>query len=467
MEPSAQLLSIAQVADLARIHKDTLLRWLRQGWVVEPGRDRRGWRVWTQNETRAVLAFASAPHTVKTEDSSPQTSELSARVQHIDWDFREAKTNYLTHGLHPYPAKYIPQIPNALIQEFSRLGDNVADIFCGSGTTLVEGLLLRRNVIGVDANPLAGLISKAKTTPLQPGDKEFLLELIDRASRFASHITVDDQPSLFASSTFVSSAAQPDDKAISFWFEPFVVEELAEIRCWCQALPTESARNLALVSFSAIIVGVSHQDSDTRYVRRQKGIKPGDTMRRFAQVLADNTNAVDKFTEILDPQLSCQVTVADVLQGPKLPMLDLVVCSPPYPNAYSYHLYHMTRMLWLEMNQPEFKKREIGSHRKFSSPGKNAATIETFGAEMLNVFMWLGNVVKPNHHACFIVGDSTIRGQRFDNADVLRDAASQAGWIQIARWQRNMKETSKAFNPAIGKIKTEHIVVFKNRETRP
>ena len=463
MESSAQLLSTAQVADLARIHKDTLLRWLRQGLVVEPGRDRRGWRVWTQNETRAVIAFASTPHPGKTEDSSPHTTELSSRLQQMDWDFREAKTNYLTHGLHPYPAKYIPQIPNTLIQEFSGLGDSVGDIFCGSGTTLVEGLLLRRNVIGVDANPLAGLISKAKTTPLRPGDKESLLELIDRAARLASHIMVDNQPSLFASPSFISTAARPDDKAISFWFEPFVVEELAEIRSWCQALPTASARNLALVSFSAIIVGVSYQDSDTRYVRRKKGTKPGDTMRRFAQVLADNTNAVEKFTDILDPQLNCKVVVADVLQTPKLPMLDLVVCSPPYPNAYSYHLYHMTRMLWLDMDQPEFKKREIGSHRKFSSPGKNAPTIETFRAEMLDVFVWMGNVVKPNHLACFIVGDSTIRGQRFDNADVLRDAASQAGWTQIARWQRNMKETSKAFNPAIGKIKTEHIVVFKNR----
>ena len=317
MEPSAQLLSTAQVADLAKIHKDTLLRWLRQGFVIEPGRDRRGWRVWTENETRAVIAFASAPQSVKSEDSSPQTGELSLRLQQINWDFRDAKTNYLTHGLHPYPAKYIPQIPNALIQEFSRLGDNVGDIFCGSGTTLVEGLMLRRNVIGLDANPLAVLISNAKTTPLQPGDKELLLELIDRAARFAIHITVDDQPSLFASPAFVSSAARPSDKAISFWFEPFVVEELAEIRSWCQALPTESARDLALVTLSAIIVGVSFQDSDTRYVRRQKGIKPGDTMRRFAQVLSENTNAVEKFTDILDPPLNCQVMVADVLQGPK------------------------------------------------------------------------------------------------------------------------------------------------------
>lgn len=27
-----------------------------------------------------------------------------------DWTFARANTNYMTHGLHPYPARMIPQI---------------------------------------------------------------------------------------------------------------------------------------------------------------------------------------------------------------------------------------------------------------------------------------------------------------------------------------------------------------------
>ena len=461
MESSHYQLSTSQVARKANIHKDTLLRWLRQGLVPEPKRNRFGWRLWTEDELGAVIAIATSSSEPSTNDPPPLSLHVE-RLSQIDWDFKDAKTNYLSHCLHPYPAKYIPQIPNALIQEFSSIGETVGDIFCGSGTTLVEGLLLRRNVVGVDANPLAVLISKAKTTALIEGDKATLLELAERAFQLAREIAVDEQPMLFTQPSFVSSKPRPVDKSIGFWFEPFVREELAEIRYWCRALETESARNLALVSFSAIIVGVSFQDSDTRYVRRNKAIKPGDTLRRFAQTLIENTNAVEKLTDILDPDLKCDVIAADVLRRPEISELDLIVCSPPYPNAYSYHLYHMTRMLWLDMDQPTFKKREIGSHRKFSSRAKNGATIETFRTEMHDVFMWLRNMVKRNRHACFIVGDSTIRGSVFDNADVLTEAAHRAGWSLVARMERNLKDTSKAFNPKIGKIKTERIVIFKN-----
>src|SRR5437867_358565 len=37
------------------------------------------------------------------------------RLKQIDWTFRDAYTRGGPHGIHPYPAKFIPQIPQALI----------------------------------------------------------------------------------------------------------------------------------------------------------------------------------------------------------------------------------------------------------------------------------------------------------------------------------------------------------------
>ncbi|MFN0139217.1 MAG: DNA methyltransferase [Pyrinomonadaceae bacterium] len=82
-------------------------------------------------------------------------TETATSLTQINWDFTVVKTNLSTHGLHPYPAKYIPQIPAALIEELSNPQDSVADIFCGSGTTLVEALASGRNAVGVKRESLS------------------------------------------------------------------------------------------------------------------------------------------------------------------------------------------------------------------------------------------------------------------------------------------------------------------------
>src|SRR5436309_4526069 len=71
-----------------------------------------------------------------------------------------------THGFHKYPAKYIPEIPRWAIRKFTAPGESVLDPFCGSGTTNVEARLQGRNSYAIDVDPLARLLTKVKTTPL-------------------------------------------------------------------------------------------------------------------------------------------------------------------------------------------------------------------------------------------------------------------------------------------------------------
>jgi len=385
------------------------------------------------------------------------------RLEHVDFDFAGSQTGYLTHGIHPYPAKFIPQIPERLIRELSREGDTVADVFCGSGTTLVEALVLNRNAIGFDANPLACLITKAKTTRFAAGEKAALLCLVAKAEDQADAITNGGKTLFHPSASFVSAAPRPSGDVLDFWFEAFVVEELAEILAWCRALPSEGARTVALVAFSAIIVTVSKQDSDTRYVRREKNAAPGEAMTRFARALKSAVIAVDEFSGRVRPDLSCEVIDANILEQPASTPFDLMVCSPPYPNAFSYHLYHMTRMIWLGMDQPRFKREEIGSHRKYSAKGPNGATAETFQGEMRRILAWLRGHLKAGGFACFVVGDSTIRRERINNADLISAAGLCEGFTEVARATRRMQMTKKAFNPVIGKIKDENILILQRQ----
>ena len=458
-------LSTADVAHMASVHRDTLLRWLRKGHVPEPKRDRHGWRVFTPDEAQTVVTFAGEgeePYRPRSGGERLAAGPEVERLKGIDWDFADANTSYLTHAIHPYPAKFIPQIPNALIQELSSVGETVADIFCGSGTTLVEALLLKRHAVGIDANPLACLISEAKTGRLEAADGEQLMALAGRAAEMGRSSSLMGKNSLFGQPLFSSSGWRPADEALSFWFDDFVVEELAEIRSWCKSLSSEPARKVALAAFSSIVVSVSRQDSDTRYVRRDKRLQRGDAFARFAKALEDATHASMELGKLLERRYGCAILCENILKAPSVDKLQLVVCSPPYPNAYSYHLYHMTRMLWLGMDQPSFKRIEIGSHRKYSRKGPNGATEETFRSEMGVIFDWLRGALDEGRFACFVVGNSRIKGRTVDNANLLADAASEHGFVEVARIPRRMQDSKKSFNPAIGKIKTEQILILKN-----
>lgn len=95
---------------------------------------------------------------------------LSSEVDD-SWSFKDAtrtETSYLTHSYHRYPAKFIPQLASRVIKENSHAGDLVCDPFMGSGTTLVEAIVNGRRAYGTDINPVAVLIARAKTSPIDP-----------------------------------------------------------------------------------------------------------------------------------------------------------------------------------------------------------------------------------------------------------------------------------------------------------
>ena len=51
---------------------------------------------------------------------------------------RRLRPNEFTHGLHSYPAKFIPQLQRVLSERSREPGDLIVDPFSGGGTTGVE-----------------------------------------------------------------------------------------------------------------------------------------------------------------------------------------------------------------------------------------------------------------------------------------------------------------------------------------
>ena len=115
----------------------------------------------TSTEAANSLSASSTnrAHASRSEMSSlaPTDDVASERIDRLtaaDWHFATAKTQTGVHGIHPYPAKFIPQIPRQLIEILApSAGSVVFDPFCGSGTTLVEAQSAGYSSVGVDSQP--------------------------------------------------------------------------------------------------------------------------------------------------------------------------------------------------------------------------------------------------------------------------------------------------------------------------
>lgn len=86
-----------------------------------------------------------------------------------DWAFENVRsTEQWTHGYHRYPAKFLPNVVKKIIEDHKLVDCVVADFFAGCGTTLVEAKVHGISSVGTDINPIATLITRVKTTPIEP-----------------------------------------------------------------------------------------------------------------------------------------------------------------------------------------------------------------------------------------------------------------------------------------------------------
>ena len=393
-------------------------------------------------------------------------NQLEDDLHNIDWDFKGEDTTNLTHGIHPYPAKFIPQIPANLIERLSEPGDTVYDPFVGSGTTMVEAALAGRGALGTDVNPMSVLLSRVKSTPLS---EEQLGEVDAVLSDIRGEINaLYGQRSItnYGEANEVGDYEEyiPDYKKLDFWFEDFIIDELAVIKKNIHSVDDRELRDFLRIAMSAIIISVSNQDSETRYTSRDKGLSEQDAFRKFNNKATKMTRVVEEYSSLVNNVEKPEVQVADARELNFLEAenkeIDLVVTSPPYPNALSYHLYHRNRLVWLDFDYEELKPKEIGSHRKYSKK-EGGATAETFLGEMVDCLSKITNALSSGGYCAFVIGDSVIDGEVVENNEIIKDAGREVGLDLFTEINRTIDAQSKNVNPEIGSIKEEHIVVLQ------
>lgn len=368
------------------------------------------------------------------------TATTGSTVVVDNWDFADASPHSLS-GIHPYPARFIPEIPRRIIETYRPAeGFVLLDPFCGSGTALSEAQGADLPSIGIDLNPIAVMMSRVKTAPLPRKIGRSLSEVVESAR-------ADVAPVL------------PKIPRLDHWFRPEVQVAIAGLAAAIGA-KGGGTRDILRLALSSIIVRVSNQESDTRYAAIEKDVEREDVFRLFVR-------AARRVEEALrarrDPLPEATVIEADVLALNPATIrrpVGLVVTSPPYPNAYEYWLYHKYRMWWLGFDPLAVKAREIGARAHFFK-GSNSHTAADFERQMMDTMRFLESVVVEGGHACFVVGRSRIHGTVVDNAAIIAKAGAAHGFAEVMRAERVIAASRKSFNLSHANIKTETVLVLR------
>lgn len=394
-----------------------------------------------RGSSESILVFKATP-----ERKSIYGDLSGAQHRSNEWDFTDEDTQEHLHSIHPYPARFIPQIPRKAILDYSQPGEVVLDPFAGSGTTLLEASLLGRRSIGVDNNAVAALVSYAKIASYT-ADEIHLLNLFCR-----------DLPDTRTLDVAAADVDIPFYKERDGWFDPEALLDLGFIRERINTLP-EPIYSLALATLSSLIVRVSYQDSDTRYARVQKEYVPGSSLKWYKQKLFQ---AIRGVKEILDrPRATSVIHLADTRHIPFVgdESVDLIVTSPPYLNAYDYHKYHRHRLHWIDGDVSLARDQEIGKHDTFT---KKSAIPDPYFDDMRCCFAEWARVMKPDGHVLIVIGDSIVSGLPVPVGDRFVEIMQELGFTLDNRWIRTIKAARKSFNGK-ARIQQEHVLLFKKQ----
>ena len=364
------------------------------------------------------------------------------------------QTNYVSHGYHKYPAKFIPQLVDKLITNYSREGDTILDCFGGCGTTLVESKLKQRNSIILDVNDAALLITAAKKTAINPiilgNYNQILLNNLSKI-KIKKDYYISAHPRL------------------KYWFKKDQYNKLMEIFLLINRIDNRNIRIFYQCCFSNILKNCSIWFSKSIKPMRDYNKPDYDPVESFTKHLKFMTLRNEEYYNHLKKieKVSALIQKRDARKtGLKSESIDLIITSPPYAISYEYADLHQLTLLWFgfakDMNN--IKKEFIGtsstSKETFFTNSEIAnrivkhlykkdkslsRQIGKYYSDMFFVFKEMHRVLRKNGGVCIIIGDTQYKKIKVRNVEVFIDLLNNIGFKTEKIIKRKL--SSKTFTP--------------------
>lgn len=301
--------------------------------------------------------------------------------------------SYATHGAFRYFGKFPPPIATHLIKKYTDIGDLICDPMCGSGTTGVEALLLNRESILNDINPLSTLLADVKTKSL---DEEQMRAAVARIEKNYRPLTEEEYD-------FNPVGLRNADH----WFLPSTKDSLRGIRKLITNEEDENIRKFLFAAFASTVRRVSKATT-------QQG-------RLFLDVEKAEENALPQFLK------RAEVIIKGVLQLPenRIPpkilsfnlkeeipgylknKADLLILHPPYFNLYKYSSINSLELSWLGFDYNPLRKSEVKEFFKVGKPEKVSIYVDEMAQVVSNVIP----ILKPGATFAIMIGDTIMKGK--------------------------------------------------------
>ena len=271
------------------------------------------------------------------------------------WDYRGKNNSErdFVHGFCTYPAMMVPKMQREMLDVYlEEIGTNkiwLLDPFVGSGTILVEGMLRGLNVVGIDINPLAILLCKAKTTIVLPQT------LCQKSSDLLTKIFISQE------------VEEYKFDGITKWFTPQAIKALSIIRVKIMEEPSIELRRFFWATFCEVIRVVSNSRDCTYklHIKTKEEIDAydKDALEIFKSTLEYN---IQRYLEFYDELKKHKLIKKDgitykysinIILGDSIEYLkecrkkyDVVFTSPPYGDNHttvSYGQYSVLPIRWI------------------------------------------------------------------------------------------------------------------------
>lgn len=376
---------------------------------------------------------------------------------------------HLPKPVHPFPARMAASIPwGELNPEDAGEQLTVLDPMAGSGTSIVVARARGHYAIGIDADPLAVLISKVWSTDV-PSDKVVLARaeaLLDEA----------DWRQVRQGEAYPIDADDETKEFVRYWFDVDSRRQLAALSRRISRMQDETLRHLFWCALSRLIIvkqsGVSlamdvahsrpHRVYDKAPLSPMKGFLPA--LKRILAAAPFRTGEAEGKPEAL-------VRLGDARDMPVDDRsIDTLITSPPYLNAIDYLRGHKLSLVWMRHSVEELRDirsssigRERASDKAADEEIKDAVRASVADAkklpnalrnmftgylqDMRQVLTETARVLKKTGRAVFVVGDCTTHGFNVRNSAAIEYLAKQVGLTRKNRRVRPLKQNRRYLPP--------------------